>query len=88
LRVGKAAFCARAHCGVGVPAATFVSRSVLCFSTSAAALCALKAVFGILWQVRQALLSASGSRSTTLCIQLNLPLPLLVWQALQFSIAP
>ena len=80
--------CARADCGAGVSAAIFVSRSVLCFSASAEAPCALKAVSGILWQVRQALLSASGSPATRPWIQLNLPLPLLVWQALQFSIAP
>ena len=62
--VGKAMLCARADCGAGVPAAIFVSRLVLCSSTSAEALCALKAVSGILWQVRQALLSASGSPAT------------------------
>src|SRR4029079_8748513 len=80
--------CVRAHCGAGVAVAIFVSCFVICSSTSVEAPCALKAVSGILWQVRQALLWASGSPATRPYIQLNLPLPLLVWQALQFSIAP
>ena len=60
---------------------------LLCSSTSSEAPCGWKAVSGILWQPRQAWLSASGSPATRPFVQLNLPLPLLVWQASQFPIA-
>src|ERR1700752_1768168 len=84
--VGKAALCARADRGARVCAAICINRFVLCSSTATEALWALKAVSGILWHVRQALLSAAGSPATRPCIHVRLPLPLLVWQALQFSI--
>jgi hypothetical protein len=75
--VGKAALCARAESGARVRAATVASRFVLCSSISSDALCAWKAVSGILWQARHASLSASGSPETRPPIQLSLPLPLL-----------